>query len=432
MGIHAFALPDPGEGLTQAVIATWRVAPGDDVVVNQVLVEVETAKSLVELPSPWTGRVVGLAAQEGDTVRVGAALIHIETPDDAAPPTPEPPAPRVLVGYGPTAPPAGAREMAGEGEGPPSSAVPGPDPDEVRPVLAKPPVRALAKHLGIDVATVRASGPGGIVTREDVLAASEEQSPGRLAGYPGDETPWLTGGTVARDGRSTRVPVRSVRKRTAEAMVTSAFTAPHVTVFRTVDVTSTMRLVTRLREGREFADVRVTPLLIVAKALLLAVHRHPEINAAWDSEAQEIVYKHYVNLGIAAQTERGLLVPNIKDAHRLPLRALAVALGELTAAARAGTTTPRAMADGTITITNVGVFGIDAGTPILSPGEAAILAFGAVERRPWVHAGKIKARHVTELALSFDHRLVDGALGSVVLSDVARILTDPAQALVWS
>jgi pyruvate dehydrogenase E2 component (dihydrolipoamide acetyltransferase) len=297
--------------------------------------------------------------------------------------------------------------------------------------LAKPPVRALAKELGIDVATVRPSGPGGIVTREDVLAAGDEQSAQRLAGFNPQQAPWLTGGTVARDGRSTRVPVRSVRKRTAEAMVTSAFTAPHVTVFRTVDVTATMRLVQRLRQDREFADTRVTPLLIAAKALLLAVHRHPEINASWDEDAQEIVYKHYINLGVAAQTERGLVVPNIKDAHRLALHDLARALTDLTQTARAGATTPAAMADGTITITNIGVFGIDAGTPILTPGESAILAFGAIERRPWVRGAKVKPRDVTELALSFDHRLVDGALGSMVLSDVARILQDPTQALVW-
>jgi pyruvate dehydrogenase E2 component (dihydrolipoamide acetyltransferase) len=202
-------------------------------------------------------------------------------------------------------------------------------------------------------------------------------------------------------------------------------------VFHTVDVTRTMRLVAKLREDREFADVRVTPLLIAAKALLLAVRRHPDVNASWDEAAQEIVYKHYVNLGIAAATPRGLVVPNIKDAHRLGLHDLALGLADLTATARSGKVTPRDMADGTITITNVGVFGIDTGTPILNPGEAAILAFGAIREQPWVHKGKIKVRHVTQLALSVDHRLVDGELGSRVLADVAAILADPAQALVW-
>ena len=214
-------------------------------------------------------------------------------------------------------------------------------------------------------------------------------------------------------------------------MVASAFTAPHVTVFHTIDVTRTMNLVQRLRTDREFADVRVTPLLIAAKALLLAVHRHPEVNASWDDETQEIVYKHYVNLGIAAATPRGLVVPNIKDAHRMNLLQLAQALGELTATARSGKTTPTGMSDGTITITNVGVFGIDTGTPILNPGEAAILAFGAIREQPWMHKGKIKPRHVTQLALSVDHRLVDGELGSRVLADIAAVLADPAQALVW-
>ncbi|BDZ41657.1 hypothetical protein GCM10025865_09560 [Paraoerskovia sediminicola] len=226
--------------------------------------------------------------------------------------------------------------------------------------------------------------------------------------------------------------MRSVRKRTAEAMVASAFTAPHVSVFVTVDVTKTMRLVAKLREDREFKDVRVTPLLVTAKALMLAVDRHPEINASWDDEAQEIVYKHYVNLGIAAATPRGLVVPNIKDAHRLDLKGLAEGIADLTATARAGKVTPKGMSDGTITITNVGVFGIDTGTPILNPGEAAILAFGAIRQQPWVHKGKIKPRWVTQLALSFDHRLVDGELGSRFLADVARVLEDPAQALVWS
>ena len=293
--------------------------------------------------------------------------------------------------------------------------------------LAKPPVRKLAKDLGVDLDAVAPTGPGGIVTREDLLAhVARTHGQGDLA-----DQPWLADGVVSPDGRTTRVPVRSVRRRTAEAMVASAFTAPHVTVFHTVDVTATMRLVARLRTDPEFADTRVTPLLVAAKALLLAVKRHPQINARWDDAAQEIVYQHYVNLGIAASTPRGLVVPNVKDAHRLGLHDLALALAGLTASARAGRTTTADTADGTITITNVGVFGIDTGTPILNPGEAAILAFGAVTRRPWVHKDKIRPRQVTQLALSFDHRLVDGELGSRVLADVAAVLADPAQGLVW-
>ncbi|CAM5298522.1 hypothetical protein SVIOM342S_08242 [Streptomyces violaceorubidus] len=211
--------------------------------------------------------------------------------------------------------------------------------------------------------------------------------------------------------RETRVPVKGVRKATAAAMVGSAFTAPHVTEFVTVDVTRTMKLVEELKQDKEYAGLRVNPLLLIAKALLVAIKRNPDINASWDEAAQEIVVKHYVNLGIAAATPRGLIVPNIKDAHAQTLPQLAGSLGELVSTAREGKTSPAAMQGGTVTITNVGVFGVDTGTPILNPGESAILAVGAIKLQPWVHKGKVKPRRVTTLALSFDHRLVDGEPG---------------------
>jgi len=468
-----FPLPDAGEGLTEAEIVAWQVAVGDRVEVNQTIVEIETAKSLVDLPSPWAGVVTRLLVEPGTTVDVGTPIIEIDTDPDGAPaeppvatgavrhvggaerhrgvepggadeieaarqasaPVAEPeaePEPEaapaaakpepVLVGYGLTEGASGRRPRAADA---PAPAARSPH------ALAKPPVRKLARELGVSLDAVTPTGPGGIVTREDVLAMSAQAEARTLATYAGDEQPWLASGTVSADGRQTRVPVKSVRKRTAEAMVASAFSAPHVTVFHTIDVTRTMKLVERLRADREFADVRVTPLLIAAKALMLAIRRHPEINASWDEAAQEIVYKHYINLGIAAATPRGLVVPNIKDAHRLTLRELADEIAKLTSTARAGKVSPSDMSDGTITITNVGVFGIDTGTPILNPGEAAILAFGAIREQPWVHKGKIKVRHVTQLALSFDHRLVDGELGARVLADVARVLAEPAHGLVW-
>lgn len=455
-------MPDAGEGLTEAEIVAWHVAVGDAVVVNQTILEIETAKSIVDLPSPYTGVVTALHAEVGDTVEVGAPIITfdvdptgpaLETPPVA---TPTPAAATVsdaaatgdpagsdtgggavLVGYGvsgaaATRRPRRATASTGSGTGSGHAAAgDSPVAAESSRALAKPPVRKLARDLGVDLGGVVPTGPGGIVTREDVVAKSAEGGARALATYPGDDQPWLASGKVSAGGRQTRVPVKSVRKRTAEAMVASAFTAPHVTVFHTIDVTKTMKLAARLREDKEFAGVRVTPLLIAAKAMLLAVHRHPDINASWDDDAQEIVYKHYVNLGIAASTPRGLVVPNIKDAHRMGLKELAQSIAELTATARAGRTSLTDMSDGTITITNVGVFGIDTGTPILNPGEAAILAFGAIREQPWVHNGKIKKRWVTQLSLSFDHRLVDGALGSLFLSDVASVLVDPAQALVW-
>ena len=486
-----FPLPDVGEGLTEAEIVEWQVAVGDTVEVNQTIVEIETAKSLVDLPSPWTGTVAALLVEAGSTVDVGTPIIEITVSDGADGPAgstpngtasgavPDGGAPAaggaqdessgsVLVGYGTAEAKASGRRRrhqaapaASSASSAPAQAAPAPAavapaapapatpapvvaPVETRApasdtgtttaararVLAKPPVRKLAKDLGVDLAGVHASGPGGIVTREDVVAHAERSSVRTLTHYPDDE-PWLASGVVSPDGRQTRVPVRSVRKRTAEAMVASAFTAPHVTVLHSIDVTKTMKLVANLREDRDFADVKVTPLLVAAKAILLAVKRHPQINASWDDAAQEIVYKHYVNLGIAAATPRGLVVPNIKDAHTLDLLGIAKALAGLTATARAGRTSVTDMSDGTITITNLGVFGIDTGTPILNPGEAGILAFGAIRKQPWVHKGKVKPRWVTQLSFSFDHRLADGELGARFIKDVARVLEEPAHGLVW-
>ncbi|NTV39799.1 MAG: 2-oxo acid dehydrogenase subunit E2 [Demequinaceae bacterium] len=498
-----FPLPDAGEGLTEADVVTWRVAVGDRVEVNQPLVEIETAKSLVELPCPVDGVVTRLLVNEGDTVEVGAPICEFDTDPDGPP---APPATRASgevsdsaggpqaghmgaandnvatsssggaggstggsaggstggsAGDAPNA--AGPYAPVGVADAPAAASASGDESgavlvgygvregsahrrprkdgsvesiggagDSDYPVLAMPPVRKLAKELGVDITTINPSGPGGLVTRGDVEQKVKATSAQTLATYPTDDQPWLETGYSSDNGRSTRVPVKSVRKRTAEAMVQSAFSAPHVTEFLTVDVTETMNLVAKLKADKDFADVRVTPLLLVAKALLLAVRRHPEVNASWDEVKQEIVYKHYVNLGIAASTPRGLVVPNIKDAHRLPLLALATELQHLTAEARSGRVPPSRMADGTITITNVGALGIDTGTPILNPGEAAILAFGTIRQMPWVHDGEIQIRWVTQLALSFDHRLVDGELGSRLLFDVGRVMNDPAHGLVWA
>ncbi len=289
-------------------------------------------------------------------------------------------------------------------------------------VLAKPPVRRLARDLGVDLEGVTPTGAGGIVTADDVAAAAVE--------------PDETDDGAAAGARETRVPIKGVRKMTAQAMVQSLFTAPHVTEWVDVDVTATMDLVARLKRDREFDDVKVSPLLVLARAMCLAVARNPGINATWDEEAQEIVLKHYVNLGVAAATPRGLIVPVIRDADSMSLHQLAEAIGELTATAREGKTQPAQMSGGSITVTNIGVFGIDGGTPIINPGESAILSFGAVRRMPWVvedeHGTEsIEPRWVTQLALSFDHRLVDGELGSRYLADVAALLHDPARALVW-
>ena len=532
--LQQFRLPDLGEGLTEGEILKWLVAPGDTVRLNQPIVEVETAKAAVEVPSPYAGLVTELHHGEGDTVDVGAAIITFDTepgadraadsgeqraaaaqaagaaanpaetasaaveaaqdspvaselmpaalvespPDDAAV---EPgliggPAPggrtSVLVGYGPKSVTAKRRPRKGDGaaaslpgDSDPAPALPresavssprvlgdgnaGPAPSTAPPsrggvaVLAKPPVRKLARDLGVDLAIVTGSGPNGTITRADVEAAT-----GTAAAEPAYDLTQTAGGgtaapaydlarTAAADvsydpaSREQRIPVKGVRKMTAAAMVASAFSAPHVTEFLTADVTPTMELVGRLKSMPEFGEVKVSPLLLVAKALLVATARNPVINSFWNEERQEIVVKGYVNLGIAAATPRGLIVPNIKDADRLSLVDLAAELQRLTEVARAGRTAPADMAGGTITITNVGVFGVDTGTPILNPGEAAILAFGAVRPMPWVYDDAVAIRQVTTLGLSFDHRIVDGALGSQFLADVGALLADPARFLAW-
>ncbi|MFI6084414.1 dihydrolipoamide acetyltransferase family protein [Streptomyces sp. NPDC051217] len=448
-----FKMPDVGEGLTEAEILKWYVQPGDTVVDGQVVCEVETAKAAVELPIPYDGVVHALRFDEGTTVDVGASIITVDVapgsddgpaPAAAPPPAAEPAAePKgrqpVLVGYGVSeastkrrprrgaaaVPEQGAAAAAIQAEMNGAASAPAAE-GPSRP-LAKPPVRKLAKDLGVDLTTVTPTGADGVITREDVHAATAP-----AAGAPvAEPTPAPVAATPAAVGRETRIPVKGVRKATAAAMVGSAFTAPHVTEFVTVDVTRTMKLVDELKSDKDLAGVRVNPLLLIAKALLVAIKRHPEVNATWDEAAQEIVVKHYVNLGIAAATPRGLLVPNIKDAHDMTLPELARSLGELVSTAREGKTTPAAMQGGTVTITNVGVFGVDTGTPILNPGESAILAVGAIKLQPWVHKGKVKPRQVTTLALSFDHRLVDGELGSKVLADVAAILEQPKRLITW-
>jgi pyruvate dehydrogenase E2 component (dihydrolipoamide acetyltransferase) len=485
-----FKLPDLGEGLTEGEILQWMVKVGDEVKLNQPIVEVETAKAAVEIPSPYAGVVTGLLHAAGDTVDVGTPIITFDTDPSAGamPPSPSPspsaetlasvevapeegavepgliggPAPggrtSVLVGYGPKTVTAQRRARKPVDE-PVEAPLETPEltllpsiPDSLRsgakpvrhgglevgraaeraaeaasaPVRAKPPVRKLARDLGLDLASVHATGSGGVITRDDVQRAAQHASV--PAALPAASAPVFD---VA--SREQRIPIKGVRKVMAEAMVTSAFTAPHVTEFLTVDVTRTMRAVQRLRSMSEFSDVRVGPMLLVAKAMVLAVARNPMINASWDAGAGEIVVKEYVNLGVAAATPRGLIVPNIKDAGRLSLRSLAEALDSLVAVARDGRTAPADMQGGTITLTNVGVFGVDTGTPILNPGEAAIIAFGAVRKQPWVHKGKVRVRDVCQLALSFDHRYIDGELGSKYLADVGRFLADPESALLaWT
>lgn len=513
-----FKLPDVGEGLTEAEILAWRVAPGETVTVNQVLVEIETAKSVVELPSPYAGTVLDLLVSEGRTVEVGTPIIAVGSPEEAAgtgpgpegtpgilgetrvpPEQPDADGDRPLVGSGPkadpvrrrrrsTPPPApepspqpdrpagwaekftrgtlgtglgggigtAAQGIAGraarlagdsgvwrrpgrpDGPGPATAAAPAAagtaaavvaaaaPPAAVtataaartaavprRPALAKPPVRKAARDLGIDLAEVPATGAAGQITKQDLMAhVAGLGEAGARRRVPAPEE------------RIERVPVKGVRKATAQNMVRSAFSAPHASVFVEVDATRTMEFVQRLKAAPDYEGVKVTPLLVLAKAVVWAVARNPQVNATWTDE--EILVKHFVNLGIAAATPRGLMVPNIKEAQELSLRELAVALDELSRTARAGRTQPADMQNGTLTITNIGALGLDTGTPIINSGEVAIVAFGSIKQKPWVVDGAVVPRWVTTLAGSFDHRVVDGDLAARFTADVARILEEPA------
>jgi 2-oxoisovalerate dehydrogenase E2 component (dihydrolipoyl transacylase) len=507
--LKQFKLPDVGEGLTEADIVRWLVQPGDKIDINQIIVEIETAKAVVELPSPYAGVVKDLLVPEGATADVGTPIIAVQVgaggtaaaangtaetgtaesrqpsappADISSPPTEgavEPgiygsPAPKeerqaVLVGYGvklgatkrrprkaaagAPAPRTGKASVASGAAsvgGGAASAASGASAasavtaaqDARTGVLAKPPVRKLAKDLGVDLATLKGTGPSGSITRDDVQAAAaapayaQAQAEGRAEaaapGIDGTGPEQVSAVRLASLPREERIAIRGVRKHTAAAVAASAFSAPHVTEFLQIDITETMAATARLRALPEFGEVRISPLVLVAKALLVAAARHPMINSSWDEAAQEIVVRHYVNLGIAAATDRGLIVPTVKDAHALSLPGLAHAIAALTETARAGKSTPSDLRGGTITITNVGVFGVDSGTPIITPGEAAILAFGQVKDAPWVVGGQLAVRKVCTLALSFDHRIVDGDMGSAVLRDIGAMLTDPLRMLAWS
>ncbi|MFF2245566.1 dihydrolipoamide acetyltransferase family protein [Arthrobacter sp. NPDC058130] len=465
--IKEFRLPDLGEGLTESEIVAWKVAVGDTVTLNQIIAEVETAKAVVELPSPFAGVVAALHEQPGTVVEVGKPIVsfEIEGDDGAAGSAPDAAAAKRepnLVGYGavleasgrparrartfaapaaaavaaPAAPAEPAASVAPVHAAEPAAPVLAAEPVETKPAASAPgerprstpPVRKLAKDLGVDLEAVTGTGEHGLITREDVqnfagggdLSAAVQELPGAPAQPLAPQ---------ARGERETRTPIKGVRKFTAAAMVASAFTAPHVTEFLTVDVTPTMELLARLKASRAFAGYKLTPLTLVSKAVLIALRNHPTLNARWDEANQEIVQFNYVNLGIAAATPRGLTVPNIKDADRMSLMDLSTALTELTDTARAGKTSPESLSGGTISITNIGVFGIDAGTPILNPGEAAILALGAVRKMPWEYQDEVALRQVMTLSLSFDHRLVDGEQGSRFLQDLGAMLADPGMVL---
>lgn len=449
-----FAMPDLGEGLTESELVAWHVTVGELVELNQPIAEVETAKAIVQLPSPFAGTISQLYVEPGTIVAVGSRLVAFDLADEADAPVERN---SVLVGYGPTietgtrpkrkargagraalTPQGTVPSVASPSAGMPSAETPSAGAPTVaespasRPVRTTPPVRKFARDLGIDLSTVRPTGDGGLITRADVVAAAPvSAAPAAIA--PAAIAPVGVARTASESKaargtrpRETRIPIRGVRKATAEAMVRSITDSPQATVFVTIDATATVDLVSQLRQR---TGQKVNVLAMTAKAACLALADHPTLNSRWDGANQEIVEYGYVNLGIAVATPRGLIVPNIPDADLLNLSELTTAIAELAETARAGTTAPKALTGGTFSITNVGVFGVDAGTPILNPGEAAILALGVARRRPWEYRNEIALRDVLTLSLTFDHRLVDGEQGAKFLVDVGAILGNPGLAL---
>jgi pyruvate dehydrogenase E2 component (dihydrolipoamide acetyltransferase) len=406
VSLREFRLPDLGEGLTESDIVAWRVAEGETVELNQIIAEVETAKALVEIPSPYAGVVAALHARAGETVNVGDPLVTFALPGE--PVAPAAPAPvedepqASIIGHAVQPERSGRPVRRARKVSSPTAAgspvPPAPRPNHGERPRSTPPVRHLARQLGVDLDDVVGTGAGGLITRDDVAAVANR---------------------IADAGPVTRIPIRGVRKHTAAAMVASAFTAPHVTVFHTIDVTAAVELAQRVTAA---SGTKVGLLAVVSRAVCLGLAAHPELNSRWEDRSQEIVQYGYVNLGIAAATERGLVVPNVKDAGALDLVGMAAALRDLTAEARGGKATPERLTGGTFTITNIGVFGVEAGTPILNPGEAGILALGAAQRRPWEFDGGIALRQVMTLSLSFDHRVVDGEQGSRFLAELGALL----------
>jgi 2-oxoisovalerate dehydrogenase E2 component (dihydrolipoyl transacylase) len=462
MSQKVFDLPDVGEGLTEAEIVEWKVAVGDVVTLNQPIVDIETAKATVELPSPYAGTVVALHGAVGDVIEVDKPLITFEIggPDAAPPDAPAATAPTsadgasaapeekkreaVLIGYGvadedalPT------RRHRRQSPGAPPASAPVPSAPAVTPVTATPglaprstpPVRLYAKQHGLDIATLTGSGRDGLVTRDDVeraLSGNGGARPGAAIAAPTTTSRFVGHDLAAWDAgpAEERIPVRGVLRAMSEAMVQSAFTAPHAAVWVRVDVTRMMDLLASLKEHPALAGIRLSPMTITALALCDAVRHYPGVNSRFDDAAAEVVVRRTINLGIAADTPKGLTVPNIKGADRLDLVGMATEINALVDKARTNATTPNEMIGTTITITNVGPFGVDAAIPILPLGTGAILAMGTVTASPWVVDGEIVVRQVMEIAMSFDHRMIDGAMASRVLGHVARFIADPAPAMI--
>jgi len=398
----AFLLPDLGEGLTEAEIVTWHVQTGDTVTVDQPIVEVETAKAVVEVPVPFAGRVTTLHGQPGDLVAVGEPLLTVDTAESVS----------VLVGYG-TSSGHRRRHRATRSSG--DSSVP---PRNGRLPVASPLIRQLARSADLDLTTIRGSGRGGLITRQDVDAAINARQAGPAAvPEPAPAVP-PAGGVI-------RIPIRGLRKSVADKLSRSRREIPEATVWVDVDASEMLRL--RAALNADESAPKISLLALLSRFTILALRRHPELNAR--IEGDEIVMGPSVHLGFAAQTDRGLMVPVVRDAQVHTLEQLAVAVAERTRRARDGTLGPAELTGGTFTVNNYGVFGVDGSAAIINHPEAAILGIGRIIQRPWVVDGQVVPRQMTELTLAFDHRVCDGGTAGGFLRFIADCVESPANAL---
>ncbi|WP_328347445.1 dihydrolipoamide acetyltransferase family protein [Micromonospora sp. NBC_00421] len=448
-GTRVFLLPDLGEGLSEAEIVEWRVAVGDVVTVDQSVVEVETAKAVVDVPCPYAGRVVALHGAAGETRPVGQPLITIASPDGGDEPAGHATyreeeragSGNVLIGYG-TGHGGTARRRRRSRPTPAPEPVAGPE-EATAPtggtaaLVISPIVRRLAREHGVDLAALRGTGPGGVIRRSDVEAALDTP-PGRPVvasaqhgvvpdrQTAGADRPATAGhvGLAPADAQDVVIPLTGIRRVIADKLSRSRREIPEVTIW--VDADATALLATRAAINAATPDAPVSVLALLARICLSGLRRFPQLNAHVDTEGQRIVQSAGVHLGIAAQTDRGLLVPVLRDAQRLTTRELAAALAETTAAARAGTLPPARLTGGTFTLNNYGVFGVDGSTPIINHPEAALLGVGRIVDKPWVVDGQLAVRKVTQLSLTFDHRVCDGGVAGGFLRHVADCVEQPA------
>ena len=448
MSERTFLLPDVGEGLVEAEIVTWKVSVGDVVTLNQPLVDIETAKATVELPSPFAGTVVALHGNVGDVMEVGTPLVVFDVGGDGAPANEVDVAvpalasegsarTAVLVGYGVADEDAVlSRRHRRTPAAPADVATTTPSSPLLAP-RSTPPVRLYAKQHGVELLNLAGTGRDGLITRDDVDRALSGAPTPQVRSRAVVSGPTSTSRFVGRElaswasgPKEERIPVKGVLRSMSDAMVQSAFSAPHAAVWVRVDATRTVELLASLKEHPRLGGVRLSPLTIGALAFCDAARHFPGINSSFDGATNEVVVRRTINLGIATNTPRGLIVPNMKGADEFDLVTMANALDVLVDKARNGTTTPNEMIGTTLTITNVGPFGVDAAVPILPPGTGAILVLGQLAKAPWVVDDQVEVRHVIELAMSFDHRQIDGALASAVIAHVGQYLHDPAPALI--